>query len=122
MTIHRLFIFIGILIICTACTSKEKAGEIASTSPNEKNQVIISGEKNSYFSPLSVSIRVQTQTRQDSLWVEIEQTEINKKTCLVDWLNNNECIVTLYHRDMDRHTIHLQIVPKGIIIKQQQSS
>ena len=116
---NRFFTLLWMVVFWLGCNnSKQKAGELVSKSPSGKNRVEVVGTKTSYFSPLSVLLYVQSSVRKDSLWFEMEQEEINRKTCEIDWLNDEEFMVTLWHRDMEKRVLRLQVKPNGVSIHQ----
>ena len=104
------------LILLVSCSTEQK--ELVLKSPEGKMKFSFKANKPSSLDPWNVSMTISGYEKEKSLTMDMYNSDFNSETVLVDWKNENSCVITLLQSDGDNRVMDVFLSEKEIKLQE----
>ncbi|MFN3403605.1 MAG: hypothetical protein ACK40G_05870 [Cytophagaceae bacterium] len=109
-----------LVLLLFACGQEKKVNHTL-TSPDGKNEIIVSGTKASFADPFIVKFLMKDTDAEVAPFVEIYSSDINSENFNYKWENNQTCILNFTQQDNTTRKFVLEMDEEELFINEIQT-
>lgn len=110
----------GLIVLMVAllasCSAKQE--EMVIKSPEGKMQFKFKANKPTSFDPWDVTMSISGYEKERSLTLDMYSSDFNSETVVVDWKDENSCVVTLKQTDGDNRVMDVYLSDKEVRLQE----
>ena len=109
---------IGLLLLVLLASCSAKQEELVIKSPKGNIEFSFKANKPSSLDPWNVNMTISGYEKKRSLTMDMYNSDFNSETVVVDWKDENSCIVTLIQSDGDNRIMDIYVSDQEIKLQE----
>ena len=104
------------VVLLFSCSAQQK--ELVLKSPEGNMEFSFKANKPSSLDPWNVNMTISGYEKEKSLTLDMYNSDFNSETVVVDWKDENSCVVTLIQSDGDNRVMDVYLSEKEIKLQE----